>query len=351
MAEVVKVVEFQIFFLTVIQAEKTADFHQMHHAVRYSCAGWKTGTCIRSSHDARFECSGQDMMRMRRCRQVGLLVLIAGMTGALATAQTDARSHAKRAKTLNDTLETIRLTDGFENIGGASIQDAASMLRDNVAFPVALEMVEFERPKDFVTLDEALAKLHEMQSVGSLGSRDKDRLHKYQEMAKAHQGSEVLVPRQRTFTLVRNRITIRDLLDEIIKLDDEYEWNNSGTDRKPLIVIQPRVLSALNWPVSPVCRPHRIAIEQALAACKGQECGSFTNLLSEHHISVLYMYVGPVSPSKPEPDPSPHGFIDWCSESLAARDVLNRIARSSRMSWTLGGIKGMRFLMFFPVGR
>jgi hypothetical protein len=55
---------------------------------------------------------------MRRCRWVGLLVLIAGVTGALATAQTDARSHAKRAKTLNDTLETVRLTDGFENIGG-----------------------------------------------------------------------------------------------------------------------------------------------------------------------------------------------------------------------------------------
>src|SRR5438874_4370684 len=68
-------------------------------------------------------------------------------------------------------------------------------------------------PKDFVTLDEALAKLHEMQSAGLLGSRDKDRLQGYEEMAKTHAGSEVLVPRQRTFTLIRNRITVRDLLD------------------------------------------------------------------------------------------------------------------------------------------
>ncbi len=113
---------------------------------------------------------------MRRCRWVGLLVLIAGMTRALAPAQTVARSHTQRAKILSDFIENVSLTDSFESIGGASIEDAANMLRENVAFPVALEIVEFERPKDFLTIDEALAKLHEMQSAGSLGSRDKDRL-------------------------------------------------------------------------------------------------------------------------------------------------------------------------------
>ena len=276
-----------------------------------------------------------------------MLVSLLVVGEALATAQTDATAYAKRAKTLSDTMKNVSLTDGFQSIGGASIEDAANLLRDNAGFPVALEMVEFERPKDFVTLDEALAKLHEMQSTGLLGSRDKDRLQGYEEMAKTHAGSEVLVPRQRTFTLIRNRITVRDLLDEITRLDDEYEWNNYGTDRKPMIVIQPRAFSALNWPVPPICRPRRIAIEKALAGCKGQECGPLVKLLSDHNISVLYMYIGP---GKREPDPSPHGFIDWCSEGLTARDVLNRIAKSSRRSWTLGGIKGMRFLSFFPVG-
>jgi hypothetical protein len=59
-------------------------------------------------------------------------------------------------------------------------------------------------------------------------------------------------------------------------------------------------------------------------------------------MSVLYMHIGP--PSKDEQ--MPHGFVDLCSNNLTARDVLNRIAQSAHTSWTLGGIKGMRFISF-----
>jgi hypothetical protein len=189
-----------------------------------------------------------------------------------------------------------------------------------------------------------------MQTLGVLGARDKARLGTYEEMAQNRPGSEILVARQRSFTLVRNRMSSRDLLDEITRLDDEYDWKNYGTDNASLVVIQPRTTSALDWAVPPLCKTQPTQIDEILAGCNGQECGSFTKLLSDHNLSVFYMYMGPVSPGKPEPDLRPHGFIDLCSDGLTARDVLNRIAKSSGTSWTLGGIKGMRLISFAPVG-
>src|SRR5437764_734140 len=138
---------------------------------------------------------------------IALTLFIAGVT---ASAQTSTRDHVKRAKDLDDVIESVSLTDGVETIGGACIEDAVNLLREKVAFPIALETVEFERPKDFVTLDEALTKLHNMQTVGPLGARDKARLDSYEGLAKTHPGSEVLVARQKSFTLVRDRIAVRD---------------------------------------------------------------------------------------------------------------------------------------------
>ena len=83
-------------------------------------------------------------MSKRRHLSLGLLLAV-GITGLLE-AQTSRNVQRQRAKTLRDTIENVSLTDGFESIGGASIEDAANLLRDNAGFPVALEMVEFERP-------------------------------------------------------------------------------------------------------------------------------------------------------------------------------------------------------------
>jgi hypothetical protein len=274
---------------------------------------------------------------------IALTLFIAAVT---ASVHASTRDHVKRAKHLDDVIESVSLTDGVETIGGACIEDAVNLLRKKVVFPIALETVEFERPKDFVTLDEALTQLHSMQAVGPLGARDKARLDSYEGLAKTHSGSEPLVARQKSFTLVRDRITVRDLLDQITAFDDQYQWKNYGTEGKPIIVIQPRADSALNWRVSPICKPRPVAIDQILAGCNGQECGAFTKILGERNMSVMYMSIGPVAKGQQSSDPRPHGFVDLCYETLTARDVLNHIAQSAHTSWTLGGIKGLRLISF-----
>ncbi len=81
-------------------------------------------------------------------------------------------------------------------------------------------MLGFDRPKGFVTPEEALEKLHHMAD-GVLSSNDKTRLDTYEAMATNHPAKEVLVARQKVFVFVRSRISVRDLLDEITTLDDE----------------------------------------------------------------------------------------------------------------------------------
>lgn len=272
---------------------------------------------------------------------IGLLLFV-----AVASAQTSTRHHVNRAKHLEDVIESVSLTDGAETIGGASIEDAVTILRDKVAFPVSLEMVEFERPKDFVTLDEALTKLRSIQAVGPLAARDKTRRDSYEELAKTHPGSEIIVAHQKSFTLVRDRITVRDLLDQITILDDEYQWKNYGTEREPMVVIQPRAKSALNWHVPSICTPRPVAVDQILAGCNGQECGAFTKVLGARNISIVYMSIGPASKGKDSADPRPHGLVDLCNETLTARDVLNLVSEAAHTSWTLSGIKGLRFISF-----
>ena len=274
---------------------------------------------------------------------ISLLLFIAELTAAT---QTSTRDHTNRAEHLEDVIETVSLTDGAEAIGGASIEDAVNVLRDELAFPVALEMVEFERPKDFVTLDEALTKLRSMQAVGPLAARDKARLDSYEKLAKTHPGSEVLLPRQKSFTLIRDKITVRDLLDQITILDDEYQWKNYGTESTPVVVIQPRSESVLNWRVSSICKPRPVAIDQILAGCNSQECGAFTKVLAERNMSIMYMSSGPIPKGHHPAGPQPYGFVDLCDETLTARDVLNRVAQSAHTSWTLSGIKGLRFISF-----
>lgn len=274
-------------------------------------------------------------------REYSYLALLVLMVAITANTQSPKRDHFRRVKHLDDVIGSVRLIDGSETIGGASIEDAVNTLRDKAAFPVSLEMLEFERPKDFVTLDEALARLRGMAALAPLGDRDKSRLARYEELAKSEPCSEVMVPRQRTFKLVRDGITVREFLVQVTALDDEYEWKNYGTDQAPQIVIQPRTASVLSWTVSPICNPRPVAIERILAGCKGQECGEFTKALSERNISILYMSIGP-SP----PDSVPHGFVDLCAQTLVARDVVNRIAESAHTSWTVAGIRGMRFLSF-----
>jgi hypothetical protein len=185
---------------------------------------------------------------------VALFLLIAAVASAQAP---------KRAHHLDDVITNVNLTAGTETIGGASIVDAVNLLRDSATFPVSLEMLEIERPKSFVTLQEALATLHSLQAITPLGDGDKHRLDRYEELAKTHPPSEILVPRQRTFKLVRDQISVREFLVQVTTLDDEYEWKNYGTDKSPQIVIHPRAASALLWPLTPICTPRPISIDRS----------------------------------------------------------------------------------------
>jgi hypothetical protein len=63
------------------------------------------------------------------------------------------------------------------------------------------------------------------------------------------------------------------------------------------------------------------------------------------------MFEGPLIPNNGRPDPLPHVAIDVCSNHLTARDVLNLTVKGIHTSWTLAGIKGMRFISFEPSTR
>lgn len=226
------------------------------------------------------------------------------------------------------------------------MQDAVGALRAQTDFPISLEMLEFERPKDFITLGEALTWLHRLQTTGVLGTRDISRLHDYEKKAQTHEPSEVLVARQKSFALVEDQITVRDLLDRLVTLDDEYLWKNYGTEGTPVIVIQSRTGSALEWPVSQICQPRPIASNQLFAGCRNQKCGPYTKLLNDHKISVIQTLDGPVLPGERSSDAVPVVSVDVCRDRLTAQDVLNLIAEGTNSSWTLAGIKGMRLISF-----
>jgi hypothetical protein len=285
-------------------------------------------------------------------RLLGAVVLLA-LTVVLMTAQKSSspRRHAQRVKKLNDVIEHIEITDGVETIGGASMQDAIWALREQTDFPISLELLEFERPRDFITLGEALARLHTLETTAVLGIRDMGRLHDYEKRAQTHEPSDVLFPRQKTFALVEDQITVRALLNRMMTLDDEYLWKDYGTESTPVIVIQPRTGSALEWPLSRICHPRPIASNQLFASCRNQKCGPYTKLLNDHNMSVIQMLDGPVLPGEHPPDPVPLVSVDVCRDRLTVRDVLNLIAKGTNSSWTLAGIKGMRLISFQPSTR
>ncbi len=280
-------------------------------------------------------------------RKALLPVALFVLTVAVATAGASSPPRQRKcAKKLDDVIERIELTDGAETIGGASMHDAVFALRERACFPVAFEMIEFERPKDFVTLREALKQLHTIQAAGTLNARDKSRLDTYESMARTGEPSDVLVARQKAFRLVQNRIAVRRLLDRLMMLDDEYLWKNYGTESAPLIVIEPRAASALDWRVASICHPRPIASTELYAGCNNRPCGPFTKLLSEHNMTVSSLFEGPVAPGKQGPDLIPQVPIDACNDHFTARNILNLTVKGTHNSWTLAGIKGMRFVSF-----
>jgi hypothetical protein len=73
----------------------------------------------------------------------GLIALSLAVAELTASAQVTTREHLNRVQHLGDVIQGVSL---LIQLGGASIEDAANLLRDKIAFPVALEMHEFDRP-------------------------------------------------------------------------------------------------------------------------------------------------------------------------------------------------------------
>ena len=267
-----------------------------------------------------------------------LLAGVLGIAGISGTgwAQSPQTGNPEAVKNgLEQIIPHIELTRGIEAIGGATIPDVVVTLREQTDFPICIEELEYDRKTDGLTLDAAIAKLRALKAEQKLTHLDEARLNQYQELAKTEDPHTFIVGiNQKTFTLVEDNATVRAVLDRTIGLDPAYIWKNYGTSKAPLVVLQPRTRSALDWPVPSVCGGSQ---ETKTAELFGTD-GKLTTLFAAHAIYLVEMN-GARMPNVP---------LDLCHDHLTARDVLNRIvtAGGNHLSWTLSGIKGLRWLSF-----
>lgn len=270
------------------------------------------------------------MKRMLRLQLVWLTVFGPGLFLACHAAP------LQKVRTLDDNIKRVALTTGSETIGGASMEDAVAFLRTHAAFPVSFEFVEYDRAKDGLTLSAALAKLHQLKQTQTLSDLDEMRLKTYeQQLSDGQDPGTVIGFQKRTFSIVEDNISVRAFLDRLAVLDGAYSWRNDGTDDAPIVVIQPRGKSALEWSVPAIC-----GSPQDLSFARLYESGGkLTVLFQQHNISRV-AFKGGVG--------NPEVEVDVCKGHLSARDVLNLTAASlgHDVSWTLSGVKGLRWLTF-----
>ena len=246
------------------------------------------------------------------------------------------QSTAKAAlPTLDSTIPHVALTTGAETIGGASIEDAVVLLRSLTVFPICIELKDFSREADGLTLGEALTSLENLKSRQELGIADVARLKRYEELAASEPTTTLIGFRKNTFTLVQDNVTVRALLDRLVILDNTYVWHNDGTSEAPVVVIAPAEKSVLDWPVPAICGP----TEELSTARQYGPSGKLTRLFGGHEISRLEINEG---------NAIPYALLPLCREGLNARDVLNLTieAVGHDLSWSLSGTKGARWLTF-----
>ncbi len=237
--------------------------------------------------------------------------------------------------TLEDTIPHIELTQSAEAIGGATIEDAVVALRQLTSFPICIEILEYDQQKDGLTLAKALEQLRTLKAKGELTDSDHARLERYQVLAASESPSILIGYTKKTFMLVESKITIRALLNRITELDSTYTWRNDGTDKEPIIVLQPRVKTALDWSIPSVCDSSRSMSTKNLFA-PGGKLTLFFQAYNIHRLEMNSAYQ------------LPDVQIDLCHDHLSARDVLNLVVKAAGhdLSWSLSGIKGLRWLTF-----
>jgi hypothetical protein len=210
-----------------------------------------------------------------------------------------------------------------------------TLLRQITVLPICIEELDYDDVKDTLTLGTALDTLRAIKNTHGLARQDEARLELYEKWSSTKPRSTVIGVKQKTFTLVQDNIRVKDLLDQITALDTAYRWRNDGDNEAPLIVIEPRQRSVLDWPVPRICGPPQELSSSSLYGPGGR----LTTLFQAHNISRLE-----INGRGKLPDV----HLDLCRDQLVARDVLNLTVKASaeRLSWSLSGIRGMRFLRF-----
>ena len=243
-------------------------------------------------------------------------------------------SQGNPLKTLDSEIASVELTAGTEGIGGASIEDVVLFLRQLSDFPICIEQLDYDRARDGLTLAEALNQLRELKTKGPLAALDETRLNAYEQMAVAQRANTLIGFKKKTFKLVQKNVSVRTLLNKVTELDSDYTWKNYGSDASPLVVIQPKQTTVLDWPVPAICGSPEELSARTLYGVGGR----LTLLFQGHSISRLE-----IRGSEPRDLQLP-----VCQNQLVARDVLNLTIRAAgnNQSWSLAGIKGLRWLTF-----
>jgi len=256
------------------------------------------------------------------------LIAIIGMASVEATA-------AVPLTTLEGMIPHIELTQSAEAIGGATIEDAVVALRQMASFPICIEILEYDRQKDGLTLGRALEQLHALKARGDISVPDQVRLERYEVLATSENPSMLIGYIKKTFTLVEKNVTVRALLNRLIELDSSYAWRNYGSDQEPIVVIQPRAKSALDWSIPSVCDSSRVILTKNLFGSGGK----LTLIFQSHDISLVETKSG-IRMQDVQ--------LDLCNDHLVARDLLNLAIKTvgNNASWSLSGIKGLRWLTF-----
>lgn len=232
---------------------------------------------------------------------------------------------------LDSVISHLELTNGGKGIGGATISDAVLVLQKLANFPICFEEIEHEKGKDGLTLKAAIELLRDLQVHQKLAQADEVRLKRYEELSATEDPETFFVGfKQTTFSLVRDNITVKAVLDELTELDKHYIWNNVGTEQSPFVIIQPRERSILDWQVPRICG----APKDLSSASLYTNGGRLSTLFNSHGI-----YVGNMPPDRQ---------LDLCRDGLTAREILNLTIRAAepKLSWIVSGVKGLRWVTF-----
>lgn len=235
---------------------------------------------------------------------------------------------------LAQNVAVFELSDGYEGIGGATMQDAIQVLQEQTKVPICLEEVEYELPQDGLTLGEALEKLRNLRVRGPLSSRDEVRWARYQEIAKTKSLETVVGIRKKVFRVpLEKLITLRKILDQLVKLDPEYTWVLRGDSNHSVIVILPSKRSVLEWQIEPICTDAK-----TLAFLYGAN-GPIGKALTEHNMTVTWFGGN---------SGFPEVKMNLCGKKRSGEEVFSLTVTTMNASrgWILSGLKDQRFLSF-----